>query len=146
MKTTLKGLLVLTALLVLAGSTAQAAGTWEQVGAAGFSAAAADSISFAIDGSGTPYIAYEDNANSNKASVMKFNSATSSWQQVGAAGFSASRAQYISLALDSSGTPYIAYQDWGNIGKASVMKFNNATSSWEQVGTAGFSAGWAGCP
>jgi hypothetical protein len=119
---------------------AQAAGAWQQVGTAGFSAGRAYYTSLAFDSSNTPYVAYQDRTNSSKASVMKFNG--SSWQQVGTAGFSAGRAIYISLTIDSTNTPYVAYQDAANSYKASVMKFNG--SSWQQVGTAGFTAGTAG--
>ncbi|WP_256759572.1 S-layer homology domain-containing protein [Cohnella sp. WQ 127256] len=64
------------------------------------------------------------------------------WQAVGSAGFSAGAAVNISIALDSSGTPYVVYRDYGNSNKANVMKYNG--SSWELVGSAGFSAGTAG--
>jgi hypothetical protein len=52
---------------------------------------------------------------------MKFDG--SSWQTVGPAGFSAGGAGEISIALDSSDIPYVAYADLGNFGKATVMKF-----------------------
>ncbi len=38
-------------------------------------------------------------------------------------------------------TPYVAYGDRANSGKATVMKFDG--NEWETVGTAGFSAGKA---
>lgn len=50
---------------------------------------------------------------------------------------------YISSATDSSGTPYVAYSDWGNDKKASVKRLNAAGTDWELVGTDGFSAGQA---
>ncbi|MGX9728877.1 MAG: thrombospondin type 3 repeat-containing protein [Candidatus Electronema sp. VV] len=116
-----------------------ATSSWVQVGPAGFSAGGAagqTSLGLALDSSSTPYIAYQDGANSNKASVMKFDG--TNLVQVGPAGFSASEAYYISLALDSGGTPYVAYQDVANSDKASVMKFDG--TNWVQVGPAGFSA------
>lgn len=63
------------------------------------------------------------------------------WQNVGTAGFSAGQAEYTSLALDPGGTPYIAYRDASNDGKATVMMFDG--SSWAAVGSRGFSAGEA---
>jgi len=64
----------------------------------------------------------------------------SAWTNVGSAGFSASEAQFTSLAADGS-ILYIAYKDFGNGKKASVQKFNG--SSWEYVGSPGFSSGEA---
>ena len=49
--------------------------------------------------------------------------AASAWVQVGAAGFSAGRADFTSLVFDNGGTPYVAYQDGSNGNKASVMKY-----------------------
>jgi hypothetical protein len=59
------------------------------------------------------------------------------WKYVGNAGFSAGEADYTSLAFSPSGEPYVAFQDWGKSGKASVMKFNG--SNWVYVGSQGFS-------
>ena len=66
---------------------------------------------------------------------------TKSWQTVGVAGFSAGRADYTSLAFDSSGTPCVAYSDGPNGHKATVMKWSGG--SWQPVGSAGFSPGEA---
>ncbi len=71
--------------------------------------------------------------------LLVVDAAHADWMQVGTAGFSPSLAASTSLAIDSSGTPYIAYTDYANDGKVSVMKFDGA--NWVQVGAAGFSAG-----
>ena len=47
----------------------------------------------------------------------------------------------MSLALDSTGTPFVAYSDGANSVKATVQKL--VSGSWTVVGTAGFSAGLA---
>jgi hypothetical protein len=109
--------------------------SWTDAGISNFSYANYTSI--AIDGSGTPYVVYQDI--SNKATVMKYNG--SNWVTVGTAGFSAGEARSTSIAIDGSGTPYVVYMDGGNGSKATVMKFNG--TSWVTVGTAGFSAGTA---
>ncbi len=112
-------------------------GSWINVGSAGFSQATVQYTSLAFD-NGTPYVAYRDDANSNKATVMKFDG--TSWVNVGNAGFSQGEASYISLAFDN-GTPYVSYRDGANSNKATVMKYDG--TSWVSVGTAGFSQGQA---
>ncbi len=110
---------------------------WNYVGTAGFSAGTATYTSIAFNGS-TPYIAYQDAAFSNKATVKKFDG--TNWITVGSAGFSAGLALYTTLAFDGS-TPFIAYRDAGNVNKATVKKFDG--TNWVTVGSAGFSAGTA---
>jgi len=63
------------------------------------------------------------------------------WSAVGSAGFSAGTATSISLAFEPDGTPYVAYQDGGNGGKATVM--NYSADPWAVAGSAGFSVGIA---
>jgi hypothetical protein len=110
---------------------------WHQVGAAGFTGGAASFVSIKVNG-GTPYVAFKDSANGDKASVMKFNG--NAWEYVGGAGFSAGVVNYPSLSIDQD-ILYVAFQDANQSGKASVMKFNG--NSWEYVGSAGISAGYA---
>ncbi len=113
--------------------------SWVAVGSPGMTAGVATYISLAIDGGGTPYIAFADGANSSKVTVMEY--AGSSWSIVGSAGFSAGSATYVSLAIDGNGSPYVAYSDGGNSSKATVMKYDG--SSWATVGSAGFTTGQA---
>jgi hypothetical protein len=54
--------------------------------------------------------------------MLVVSTAQSAWQQVGGAGFTAGQSNYTSLVIDSSGTPYVAYQDAANGHKASVMR------------------------
>jgi Secretion system C-terminal sorting domain len=61
------------------------------------------------------------------------------WQNVGNAGFSAGKVECTTLAFSPSGEPCVAYRDWGNSHKATVMKYNG--TNWVNVGNAGFSAG-----
>ena len=102
---------------------------------AGYSAT--DSLAIAPDG--TLYLAYQDAANANKATVVKF--AGGNWVTVGTVGFTAGTAAYTSLAIAADGTPYLAFEDGANANKASVAKFTGG--NWVTVGTAGFSAGVA---
>jgi hypothetical protein len=60
---------------------------------------------------------------------------------VGSPGFSAGGVNYITMAIDSNNTPYVAYQDAGNGYRVTVMRFNS--TAWVPVGCIGFSAGEA---
>jgi len=113
--------------------------SWVTVGSPRFSAGVAQWTSIAVDPSGIPYVAYQDEGHGDNITVMKFNG--SSWVNVGSPGFSASSISYSTIAIDGSGTPYVAYLDAGVSSKATVMKFNG--TSWVLVGTEGFSGGEA---
>ncbi|MBL8858825.1 MAG: hypothetical protein JNL28_09995 [Planctomycetes bacterium] len=90
------------------------AGAWSPLGPAGFSSASAGFQKIAVASNGTIYAAYNDNsypdaANVGKASVRQFNPANATWEYVGAPGFTTYGASNLTLALDRTGTPWIAY-------------------------------------
>jgi hypothetical protein len=110
------------------------------VGSAGFSEGMASYISLAFDPSDSlPYVAFSDDGNNDKATLMKFTGIN--WVNVGNPGFSAGSAWYTSLTFNPPGQPYVAFQDWGNSHKATVMKFDG--TNWVILGDAGFSTGEA---
>jgi len=111
--------------------------SWVQVGAAEFTGASTDDIRLAIDSSDTPYVVFSDDSEGYKASVMKYVESNNSWEFVGGAGFSAGKVYDPSIAFDSNDTPYVAYQDYANGSKLTVMSFNG--SEWVVVGSAAFS-------
>jgi len=115
---------------------------WANLGTSDFSSGATDYTSMAIDGSGNVYVAFQDEAHSFKATVMKYNG--TSWSTVGTAGFSSGRSYNICISLNASGTPYVAYMDAGHSYKATVMSFDG--SMWNNVGAAGFTSGEAHYP
>ncbi len=130
---------------------------WEYVGGAGISDGGTYWISLSVY-NGTPYVAYQDVANSDRATVMEYTGNMTEtdgqdndgWEYVGGAGFSDGQAHYTSLSV-YNGTPYVAYQDVANSYSATVMKYTgNMTETdgqdndgWEYVGAAGISDGWA---
>jgi hypothetical protein len=127
-------------LIVLTGAVTANAQSWYSLGPDDFkqpSYGSVEYLSFTLDGSGTPYIAYQDHANGEKVTVRKFDG--TGWIDVGTPGFSSGSADYVSLAVNGTGTPYVAYVDAANGSKATVKKING--SSWADVGTAGISAG-----
>ena len=49
----------------------------------------------------------------------------SDWIYVGEDGFSSAEADYTRLAFNQDGQPYVAFEDYGNDGKATVMKYDS---------------------
>ena len=82
---------------------------------------------------------YIDGTNNFQATVKKYNAADSTWVTVGGSGFSVGEADFCTIAINTAGTPYVAFQDANAGHRATVMQFNGA--SWVNVGAAGFSAG-----
>jgi hypothetical protein len=69
--------------------------------------------------------------------LLLTTTANAQWDSVGNQGFSSGVVNYTSIAVNSSGTPYVAFID-GNVSyKATVMSYDG--SSWSVVGTAGIS-------
>lgn len=111
--------------------------SWTNFGPSGFTAGSAFFISLAFDKrTNLPYVSFEDGANNSKASVMKYNGAT--WSLVGSAGFSAGQSNYTSIAIDTSGVPFIIYQN-SSLDSAIVKKFTG--SNWMNVGAASSGGG-----
>lgn len=101
---------------------------WVYVGAPGISDGEVSYTSIKIDNNNTPYIAFEDcgSASFGPATVMKYNG--SNWELVGAKGFSAGYAEFISLAINNSGSVYVTYMNYDKL----VVK-NFKGSFWSDV-------------
>ncbi|MUT68311.1 S-layer homology domain-containing protein [Paenibacillus sp. NEAU-GSW1] len=113
---------------------------WEAVGSTGFSTGRADEPSLYMD-EGTPYVAYTDLDNDDKATVMKYDEDNGEWITVGSAGFSAGTTLDPSIHV-YEGTPYVAYKDGQQEDRATVMKYTGeGATGWEAVGNEGFSLG-----
>ncbi len=119
---------------------------WYVAGTATFSDARAllPSLYVYDDGTatGTPYVGYFNTSDNINGKVIVKKLVNSVWQTVGVE-VTANTATYfyVSLVVDSGGTPYVAFYDGYNSNKLSVKKYNG--SSWISVGSAGFSAGQA---
>lgn len=95
---------------------------WTVVGMPGFSFGEADWPYLTLDGSGTPYVVFEDGTFGGAATVMTFDG--DSWKYVGVPGFSASSVSQTTMAM-GSGIPYVSYLD-GATGGITVMQFTDA--------------------
>ena len=108
---------------------------WVNIGSAGISAGTASYQSLAIAPDGTLYVAYQDNANGGRTTVLKWDGI--SWTALGGAGISAGSSGYQSMAIALDGTPYVAYRDYANGARTTVLKWNG--TSWMALGGAGMS-------
>lgn len=98
--------------------------SWETVGNAGFTPDNGHSPSIAFGPDGLPYVAYITNGGA--PGVMRFNG--TSWHDVGEQFFDSEVAsEGLSLVVDSSGTPYLAYIGYGD---AKLVKFDQDSGSW----------------
>ena len=69
--------------------------------------------------------------------------AQSTWEIVGSTDIASSTASHTSLAVDSKGVPYVAYQDWDDPQYGvTVIKYDG--DNWVNVGSPGFSESSAG--
>ncbi len=105
--------------------------SWAALGAKTFSSGKAHDQCIAVN-KGIPYVAFRDETNSNKTTVMKYEN--DQWSVVGSAGISDGFATYQSLAFDND-IPYVAFRDDANNRKTTVMKYESG--SWQLVGAAG---------
>ena len=71
--------------------------------------------------------------------VQRFNG--TDWEVLGTSGFSDGEAQKISLAIDSTDTPYVAYMDFGHSNKVTIQKWDGFYR--QVVGSPGISSGQA---
>ena len=115
---------------------------WVTVGTRQFTPDYVQFPTMAIDRRGTPYVVYTKLVNGfqhGPATVMKFDG--SNWVILGGAPASPGVASYPTIAIDSGGTPYVAFGDSLNGYKATVVRFDG--NNWVNVGNPNFSAGKA---
>ena len=110
--------------------------SWVTVGNQSFTAGTVRLPAMVFDNNNTPYVAYRDEGNRNKATVMKYDG--NSWVNVGNAGFSGGAANFPSIVIDKNNVPYVAYRDSSMGYRATVMKYDG--NQWVPVGSAGFTA------
>ena len=104
---------------------------WSNIGVPGFSPGQISSPCIVIDtATGLPFVAFADDMNSSKVSVMKFNGSV--WDTVGTAGISIGSVNSLSMTLDKNGTPYVSYTEDYLGGQVCVKKFDG--TNWINLG------------
>jgi hypothetical protein len=99
-----------------------AGGAWTNVGPADFNNAPYFAMSFVIDNTGAPLVAYPDGSSTgqNRPTVLRFSAGA--WSPVGNALFTSNGVSLPSLVTDLSGNPYIVFQDWSAGDFSTAMK------------------------
>jgi len=107
-------------------------------------------VSFTLDKSGVPYVAYstKETISTSKfyLNVMKYSVENDKWEKVGSSVVTRNLVKSISINVDSKGIPYVAFSECAHEGcekinddnlnytidSTSVMKFEN--DEWKYVG------------
>lgn len=103
-------------------------GTWNKVGGDGISDGIASYQSLALGNNGDLFVAYVDDANNNKATVLKWTN--NSWTAIGGKAFTPASINRPSLAINNSNQPVLAYQSGG-----SILASSWDGSLWNTLGT-----------
>ncbi len=119
--------------------------SWFTIGAPGASPDQAHYTWLGIGPGQMPYAAFQDRGTqpADRPSVMRFDPSSGNWVFVGQQGITTQPTGYNSLAVDSHGTIYTAFSDgehpdsFGN-GRASVLRWDEASGTWSHVGPPGF--------
>lgn len=107
--------------------------SWENVGGVNLSNADSQYQSLYVY-NGTPYVAYHTDT-TDEVYVKKFNG--SAWEQVGnaiAGGGCESCGSNTALKV-YNGVPYLVFSDRDTSDAVTVVKYNNVSDSWDNVGT-----------
>ena len=138
------------ALWLGASLAAQAAGAWQTVGNAGFSADAASCTSLAFGLDGKPYVAYRDRGNGSKATVMRLKADSTGWDGVGAPDQDTGYTADTTIAFSPAGVLYLVSWDWES-GPLALRRFDPASTHLDEAGQHGdyslLRCGglWSGC-
>ncbi len=131
-------LLALMLLLTAVTPVEAATQSWKVVGGLHFSGGSTNDTNLALDSSGTPYVAYEDDSDGYmRIRVKKFNRVSNTWDNVGDY-IDSNGSTDLDFTIDSGDVPYVAYKNPSSQ-KACVVRFDGA--NWLAVGPLNFSAG-----
>lgn len=104
---------------------------WTSIASGSISSGFISGADLEIGSNGQIYVAFQDQANGNKTTVVKYMN--SSWSVVGAVGLTTASAINPDLALDNNDNPYVAQLEGSGNKDVTVYKFNG--TSWTDVGT-----------
>ncbi len=85
----------------------------------------------AVDDNGTAYIAFTDNAEGGKASVMRYNEGSLEWEYVGPPHISSGTTSFTTIKFDNDNVPYVAFRDAdAPEGDVKVLRYDADENMW----------------
>lgn len=112
---------------------------WVRVGRKGTTPVDIGEFAFAMGPTGEPYLGFKDPQYGDRPTVLRYDKAGDAWNTVGDSGFTDAECNFMTLAVDGAGTPYLGYYDELRTGQASVMRYAGPSEGWMPVGELGFS-------
>jgi hypothetical protein len=112
---------------------------WVRVGRKGPTPADISEFALAMGPAGELYLGYKDWQYEGRSTVLLYDKAGNAWNVVGDSGFTDAESNFMTLAVDRAGTPYLGYYDELRTGRASVMRYAGPSEGWMPVGELGFS-------
>ena len=92
----------------------------------------------ALDNLKRPIVVFQDDNGFERLSAFRYQN--NQWTRLGSAMFGKSRVHYYQLITDKNSTPYIYFVDEGYNNMGTILRYNEATNTWEQIGNRGFVA------
>lgn len=111
---------------------------WEKIGGGGLSLGAVYKLDMAMDPAGIPYLAFEDDGDSIRVTVLRWEPDSLRWICVGPKGTTPPDIHEFSLAMSPTGELYLGYKDWEYEGRPTVLLYDKAGNAWNVVGDSGF--------
>lgn len=112
---------------------------WARVGRKEEAQVDISEFAFALGPAGEPYLAFKDGRFEFRSTVLRYDKTGDAWSAVGDSGFTDAESNFLTLAVDRAGTPYLGYYDELRSGRASVMRYAGPGEGWKPVGELGFS-------
>lgn len=112
---------------------------WVRVGGEGTTPVEISEFALAMGPAGEVYLGFKDREHGDRPTVLLFDRAKNAWEVVGDSGFTDAESNFMTLAVDRAGTPYLGYYDELRTGRASVMRYAGPSEGWLPVGELGFS-------
>ena len=86
------------------------------------------SLEFDINNNNNPVIAYSSKINSNKLSVVEYNSSLNIWENIGNQTLTNGGANYVNIKVAFDNSIYVAFSETNNNDKLTLMKYDG--NSW----------------